>query len=329
VTTDKPALRRRLTPLGIRFTVYGLVAAGFSTMLGSRTLLAVSLGLALLPLLSFGWLPAPGGRTFLRLPTHLQAGVPAAVRVETTRRSDRAAGPMSIVVLVEGWPGCAAWVEPQAAGTRVIADFTVVPPARGVVQRALVHMVSRDPLGLAEVRWSWSPRPEMLRRVVHPAAVGAPRLPSPATAPIPEFAGLRTWQAGDRPRDVDWRATARRPSTAPVVRLWSEQHSSGGELILGVGGGGDAAACERVAEVAAAVVRRAFATYDRVTLRWDGGEISGHHGEPLLDALAQVPVPGAGAPAATDLLIAPAAAAGAPAAGRIWRVDSRGLVAAA
>jgi uncharacterized protein (DUF58 family) len=261
------------------------------------------------------------------LPHRLQAGVPAAVHLDHIRTRGWSGTPLYLQVDIEGWAPLTAWSDPQSPDAKACINFHVTPPARGVLRKCRILTMARDPLGLAAATAMWEPRFDRVT-TVHPAIVSAPTLPLRPTSDVPEFSGLRGWQPGDRPRDVDWRATARRPSTTPVVRLWSETPSRGGELVIGVAGGQDPSACDRVAELAAAAVRDAFRRCEQVTLRWTGGEVTARLAEPLLDALAEFPSVGMAAPADCDLLIVPSMTAAARAAS-IWRVDGGGLVVAA
>ena len=319
--------RRRLTQLGVRFLFCGAITTAFAAAVGSRPLLVLGLGAGLLPLFCLATLPSPTGRTLIRLPPRLQAGVPATVHVDHIRGTGRSGAPLFIRVEIENWSPLTAWSEPQSPDAKACINFNVIPPARGLLRGCRIITMARDPLGLAAATITWAPRTDEVS-VVRPAAVPAPALMLRATSDEAEFIGLRGWQPGDRPRDVDWRATARRPSTAPVVRLWSETPSRGGELVIGVAGGPDGQGCDRVAEIAAAAVRDAFRHFEQVTLRWDGGEVTGRVADPLLDALAMVPGVGMPSPADCDLLIVPSSVAATRAAS-IWRVDGGGRVNAA
>jgi uncharacterized protein (DUF58 family) len=335
VDRTNPQLRRRLTPVGVRFLLAGLLTSVFATVVSSRPLLALGLGTALLPLMSFVTLPSPAGRVLTRMPIRMQAGVPAPLHVDIVRGSARSGAPLLIAVEVDGWPPLTAWSEAQARDAKACLDFQVTPPSRGLISRWQILTMARDPLGFAQASVISILESDQVH-IVQPATVPAPALPTPPTSDIPEFSGLRAWQPGDRPRDVDWRATARRPSTAPVVRLWSATPVRGGELVIGVAGGSDEQACERIAELAAAAVREALHRYEKVTLRWAGGELTAPLAEPLLDALAAVPAVGMPSPADCDVLIAPSTdstadvgGGGLGGAGALWRVDGSGRVVAA
>jgi uncharacterized protein (DUF58 family) len=316
-----------LTQLGVRFLFFGVVTAVFAAAVGSRPLLALGLAAGLLPIFSLATLPSPGGRRLIRLPLRLQAGVPAQVHVDHIRVRGWFSAPLQVRVEIDGWPPLTAWSEPQSPDAKACINFSVTPPTRGLLRRCRIVTVARDPLGLASAALAWEPQFDRISPV-HPAAVAAPALPLRPTTDVPEFNGLRGWQPGDRPRDVDWRATARRPSSAPVVRLWQESPSRGGELVIGVAGGHDSSACDRVAELAAAAVRDAFRHCEQVTLRWFSGEVTARLAGPLLDALAEVPSIGMASPSGCDLLIVPSTAAAAGAAS-VWRVDGNGQVVAA
>jgi uncharacterized protein (DUF58 family) len=312
--------------LGARLLFFGVVTTLFAAVVGGRPLLALGVGIGLLPIMSLVTLPSPAGRTLTPMPGRMQAGVPARLHVDHIRASGRSGAPLLIGVKIEGWPRLTAWSDAQARDAKACLNFEATPPGRGVFRKLEIITAARDPLGLAQASVTWvlvSDKPH----IVHPPTVPAPALPLRPTTDVPEFSGLRGWQPGDRPRDVDWRATARRPSTAPVVRLWSETPSRGGELVIGVAGGPDNQSCDRVAELGAAAVRDAFRRCEQVTLRWAGGEVTARLAEPLLDALAEYPTVGMPSPANCDLLIVPSTAVAAGAAA-IWRVDGSGRVVA-
>lgn len=319
--------RRRLTQLGARFLFLGVLTTIFAAAVGGRPLLVLGVGAGLLPIMSLVTLPSPAGRTLTRMPIRMQAGVPVRLHVDHVRSGGRSGAPLLIRVEVDGWPPMTAWSEAQARDAKACLDLEATPPTRGIVHQWRILTVARDPLGLAQASVTWTLKGDQAR-IVHPATVPAPALPLRPTTDVPEFSGLRAWQPGDRPRDVDWRATARRPSTAPVVRLWSETPSRGGDMVIGVAGGANDESCERVAEIAAAAVRDAFRRCEQVTLRWATGELTSRFAEPLLDALAQFPTVGAHPPADCDLLIVPTTGA-ATGAAAIWRVDESGRVVAA
>jgi len=319
--------RRRLTQLGARLLFFGVLTTLFGAAVGGRPLLALGVGIGLFPIMSLLTLPSPAGRTLTRMPRRMQAGVPARLHVDHIRGKGRSGAPLLIGVQIDGWPHMTAWSDAQAPDAKACVNFEATPPNRGVFRRLEIVTVARDPLGLAQASVTWVLAGDKTH-IVHPATVPAPALPLRPTMDVPEFSGLRAWQAGDRPRDVDWRATARRPSTTPVVRLWSETPSRGGEIVIGVAGGPDNESCERVAELAAAAVRDAFRRCEEVTLRWVGGEVTARLVEPLLDALAEYPAIGMASPADCDLLIVPAGGVAAGAAA-IWRVDGSGRVVAA
>lgn len=96
---------------------------------------------------------------------------------------------------------------------------------RGVHSPGPVEIVAHDPLGLFSVRRALSPAEaaSLATLTVHPApdwVAPAPGHPEPAEAALAmrmgDPAGLRDWRSGDRRRDIDWRATAKRD--APIVR---------------------------------------------------------------------------------------------------------------
>ena len=282
---------RRLTQLGARVAYLGVAVAVLAGLLGNRPLLLGGAAVGLLPVFSMVALVRPDGKVSLILPRRLQAGAPAELQVHFTRPGqpsapDRHFGHRGSVA------DTPAHLGPLAAGAQTRTTFKVIPVMRGVVQQVGVHIEARDPLGLAVTNLLATP--DDRTRIVHPAVVGCPALPGTQTDRVAEFAGLRGWQSGDQPRDVDWRATARRPGSAPAVRLWEEAPIRGGNFSLGLIGAADPSTNERIAELAAAALRQAIVRHDTFTLRWAGGEQTAPRLEPLLDVLALHPRPAEG-----------------------------------
>lgn len=107
-------------------------------------------------------------------------------------------------------------------------DLSLRLPARttgwGLARVDRIAAQAQGPLGL--VRWSWMmpsrasarllPQPEALRTVLHPGArAAAGNHPSRARGSGFDIAELRPLVPGDRLADVNWLASARRPSTRP------------------------------------------------------------------------------------------------------------------
>jgi uncharacterized protein (DUF58 family) len=318
---------RRLTPLGARVTYLGFAIAVLAGLLGNRPLLLAGVALGLLPLVSAAALPRPFGQTRLMTPYRMTAHSPVSIMVQFDRPSGRSSAPLTLSVKSDLWKTVPARLGPLAAGTQTRTTFELVPPTRGIVRQVGVHLEARDPLGLAYISLLASPNHQT--RIIHPAAVSCPPLPLYSAERIPEFAGLRGWQPGDQPRNVDWRATARRPGTAPVVRLWEETETRGGTFTVGVVSTADPEVNDRIAELAAAAIRQALVTHDAVTLRWTDGELTAGRAEPLLDVLAEhprLPETAPTVPPGCDLLIGPPHAH-AGTARHLWRVDGKGHVA--
>lgn len=111
-------------------------------------------------------------------------------------------------------------------GTGALDSRTVHLPLptrrRGLLALPPLRISTRAPLGLARA-WAWIHLDG--RELVYPRpAAGSPPAPAAGNASAPgagergdeDFAGLRGWQAGDSPRRIAWRATAR--AGEPVVR---------------------------------------------------------------------------------------------------------------
>ncbi|HET20442.1 MAG TPA: DUF58 domain-containing protein [Chromatiales bacterium] len=92
------------------------------------------------------------------------------------------------------------------------SEVTLDLPSRGRGAHILppLHLVMRDPLGLVRLERI---QPLGRRYWVYPAPRGERPLPPPAGDTRPrgqdDFAGLRTYQAGDSPARIHWRSLAR------------------------------------------------------------------------------------------------------------------------
>ncbi len=97
---------------------------------------------------------------------------------------------------------------PAPEGTQITLELP--PRGRGAHVLPPLHLVMRDPLGLVKLERSL---PLDQRYWVYPAPRGDRPLPPPADAARPrgqdDFAGLRTYQAGDSPARIHWHALAR------------------------------------------------------------------------------------------------------------------------
>jgi len=168
-----------------------------------------------------------------RLPAEIFAGMEGrgALRVTHRKRGGAAVG---LVLAEEGHPetaGVAATV-PPGGDAEVPVGWRF--PARGPTHLRAVRLSSAWPFGwvVRERRVAlpaevvvW-PRPRPGRREVEAEAVGTDREAGGRPGPWGDFAGLRAYRPGDRPRSIHWPTTARVGSTQVVVR-----HDGAGEVV--------------------------------------------------------------------------------------------------
>ena len=154
------------------------------------------------------------------LPTRIRQGQPVQVRlVLTAQRS------VSAVVIDEEMPDAlggdvAVPIARLAAGRELVQDYVLTPNRRGVFEIGPLSATWTDPFTLTKRRQQLAPAAKL---IVHPRIERAPdRVQSREwedppvrpliTKPWPtgfEFYGLRDYVAGDDPRRIVWRATAR------------------------------------------------------------------------------------------------------------------------
>ena len=128
-------------------------------------------------------------------------------------------------------------VEPLPPGNRVAAPQIRIPTQRGLLTHSHVDLECPGPFGLFVRRHHLIHRqeilvlPENVRPLPLPAlAGGATGARSPS--PDDELRGVREWRAGDSPRHVHWRSTARTGALTVVER----GEPKGGSLLIVVGG---------------------------------------------------------------------------------------------
>jgi len=155
-------------------------------------------------------------------------------RVPVELRASGAFSPCGLEVMVVGAEK-PVFVERVPSGTTVTVDLP--PPARSAGEALRILVRSAYPLGLftaeAVMETSW------VRRV-HPKPAGELPLPAPdssltgdaavvSTAKTQaggdDFSGLREWRAGDSPRHIDWRSSAR--GGPLMVKAWSSSAQGG------------------------------------------------------------------------------------------------------
>jgi uncharacterized protein (DUF58 family) len=173
----------------------------------------------------------------------------------------------------------------------VVIDYTVTPRSRGRHAFGDLHLRLLGPLGLC---WRPGRLPLGQEVSVYPdlglgAGLDATGLASTPAQVHPgrearsgrtegrEFSALRSYQAGDDLRSVDWKATARRGW--PVVREWQPERNQTLWLLLDCGrnlGGrldGHRTRLDRAVEAALALARAAAERGDRTGLILFGAEV--------------------------------------------------------
>ncbi|MCC7138366.1 MAG: DUF58 domain-containing protein [Planctomycetes bacterium] len=271
VETGAPRVTTTASGRGWLSVAWGLVLVGI--FLDSAPLrLAVCLGFAV-SVASWPLVRANGARIVLRrrVPARARAGAPSEVAYEVATEDRRVA---RAVVVADNLgllarPGAIEVAFDLVTATPTQATVPVTFERRGWKRLRSPRVSSRFPLGLFEVACDLAAPAEVL---VHPregratpvlltrlSGSDAPRAaamrPQPGTE---ELYGLRAFRAGDDPRRIHWRTTARRGETTVVER----RDEGFGEVVValgrGVGRGGDAdRRFERAVSVAATVVRAA------------------------------------------------------------------------
>ncbi|MEU8132477.1 DUF58 domain-containing protein [Streptodolium elevatio] len=211
--------RLSLTRTGLGVIGAGLVfgPAGWAT--GYRDSLLLGLGCLLAAGAALAWvLPSPGvtaSRTLV--PPRTERGGRAVATVQVVRTGKRARRGLQ---LSDGTDDQRVVVRvPVAkAGTRIVADYEIPTPRRGIISVGPLELVVRDPFGLFQRAHRFGAMAEL---VVRPRMV---RLPVPASGRDPHLDGttsnavngatsafhaLRAYVAGDDRRLVHWRSSAR------------------------------------------------------------------------------------------------------------------------
>jgi uncharacterized protein (DUF58 family) len=291
-----------------------LAGASGGVFIGSRILGAgalAGLGIAGGLLLGFALLVVLRGRPALAVtrtarPSRVHVGGEGRVVLDgrTTARTPL----LTLTDLVDGGRRSARFVlRPSPPGTPVRATYRVPTTRRGLHQLGPLLAVVGDPFGLACRGWEVAPasdlvvRPRLhdvlppLRRAggdPDPHAEG-PRVPTHETAG--EFLALRDYEAGDDPRRVHWRSTARTGEL--VVRL--DEAAAPGRVVLILDTRPevfDSEAFEVAVEAIASLAVRCHHDQTPLEAVTSAGEMLGRPGpgtlELLLDRLAVVDVGG-------------------------------------
>jgi uncharacterized protein (DUF58 family) len=144
-------------------------------------------------------------------------GEPVRALLTVTNMSRFPAAGFDAVELIDGEP-LRVRVRPFAGGDRRSMEVTIPTPRRGLIRLGPIVVERRDPLGLirhvlplSDRTWLWV-RPRV--RAVRPLPFGLVpdfegRLTEDAPRGSTAFARLREYEAGDDPRLIHWRSTAR------------------------------------------------------------------------------------------------------------------------
>lgn len=332
----RPPRRLRVLRTG-GFLIAGTLALGFATLNTGNNLLYLLMGALLGAIALSGWLSEQTLRHVhvLRItPMAVSAGEPVRIEYELTSigarmpahglevreiMSARAAmDSRAAADLPEPRPQIIpAWVSVLAPRTHVRARAEFIASRRGVYPLDGVTLATSFPFGLfrkerdIDCAGSITVWPRTDRRVRAPAPAGRrglrPREGERASALSGrgDYRGLRPYRAGDDPRDIHWRSTARRGEL--ILREYEHDSSDEYWIVLDIVAA-DAAAGEAAVETAASLIEAAARRGDRCGLaagsqRIEPGVAAGRT-EALLDVLAAVRLERAG-PAAV-----PPAAAG-------------------
>jgi len=305
--------RHHLTPPG-RALLWGLLAAITLRMgaLSPPLYAALALLAALLAVAVLSGLPfRPRVHARRRLPDNPTAGRPWFYEVAVENRSRRPARDLVVEELdLPAGLEAAPPPDPQphlAAGGRTVVSLGLTAARRGAYELKVLQAATLFPTGLIKPgryvrtadRLLVHPRFDRIATITLPPGGRSDEGDRAHRRDGEDFAGLRDWQDGDRPRDVHWRAYAR--TGRLVVRETADEGRPKVALLLetkasdAVDEDGFEEAVSMAAAVAEVLLRQGYAL-DTVAL---GPELErctepGTRGlAPILDGLALVQ-PGAG-----------------------------------
>lgn len=309
----RPPRRLRVLRAG-GFLISGTLALGFATLNTGNNLLYLLMGALLGTIALSGWLSEHALREVsLRrsVPRAVTAGTPA--HIEYSVRNGKRRLPSHGLELREQLQPhsplrCGgAYVAALEPGASARVRVELLPERRGVYALEGLVLATLFPFGLFAkerdielpgtlVVWPRTDRPVRTPRV---AAASGRRLRLAAAAARGaergEYRGLREYRAGDDPRDIHWRTTARRG--ALMVREYDREAKDEYWIVLDTVASTEAAG-EAAVEVAASVITAAGTRGDRFGLaagstRIPPGTAAGRI-EAALDVLAAVIVTRAG-----------------------------------
>jgi uncharacterized protein (DUF58 family) len=300
----RPPRRLRFTRAGIFFTV-GVIALGFATLNTGNNLLYLLLGALLGLIVVSGWLSEQAIRNVrvVRRSQHGVAGEPLSFSYEVHNGKRRL--PTLALELRETDAPIKAFLGAVAPGESASARTEVTFSRRGVYRLHQFTLSTTFPFGLfikerdfvfpgTIVVW-----PRSDRRVREPRKPGSivRRVGTEQASTLAggrgDYRSLRPYRAGDDPRDVHWRSTAR--YAQPVVREYERESAETLWLALELRTH-DHEAAEQVIEIAASLAARAVARGERVALVTNDVIIDPGSGsaqlERIFDTLARVRVRG-------------------------------------
>lgn len=295
----RPPRRLRFTRAGIFFTV-GVIALGFATLNTGNNLLYLLLGALLGLIMVSGWLSEQAIRKIriVRRTPHGVAGEPLSFSYEVHNGKRRL--PTLALELREADAPITAFLGAVAPGKSATARVDVKFSRRGVYKLHHFTLSTTFPFGLfikerdfvfpgTVVVW-----PRSDRRVRDPRRpgqrarrTGLEHVSSNAGG-RGDFRSLRPYRAGDDPRDVHWRSTAR--YAEPVVREFERESAETLWLALELRTP-ESEAAEQAIEITASLAARAVARGERVALVTNDVVIDPGAGgaqlERIFDALAR------------------------------------------
>lgn len=296
----RPPWRLRVTTSGALFLT-GSLGVGVAAVNTANNLLYLLLGAMLGFVAASGWLSERmlrGLRIRRRLSAAATVGRPIQIAYEVTNEKRLLAS--YALTLVERGRRPAAFLLAIGPGESRLARATHVFSRRGLHLLERVTLETAFPFGFfrksrsVEVPGALLVRPRSDLRVRRPRPGGevGGGWQGEALARAGargEYRSLREYRAGDDPRDVHWRSSAR--LTAPVVREYDREDSRSLWICVDLAHA-PSGRVERTIEVAASLAAAAAARGDRFALAVPGGEVPPGMGpgnlERVLDALARV-----------------------------------------
>jgi len=302
--------RIRFTSGGLVFTL-GTVAVGFAAMNTGNNLLHLLVGSMLGFMTVSGWLSEQVIRSLAitrRAPRAVMVGQDMRIRYEVRNRKRYL--PTLAVELIEEGLSEPAFLHHVPPGQEVRAQSVNGFVRRGIHPLGTLTLSTAFPFGLfrkeRDIRLPGEiivrPRTDRAIPVTAPAggrtAVGGPSAGG-GRGVRGEYRGLRSYRAGDDPKDIHWRSSAR--LREPVVREYQAEAAETCWICLDARGEPDDRA-EIAVEIAAALAARAVVEQRPFGLIAPGVHIEPESGpaqlDRVLDALALVDFsPGAPPPA--------------------------------